>query len=585
MKYLWIGLWIVLFWSCVPSKKVIQSPQAIEAPQVADQGGAVLGESDQRRFDYFFYEGIKERLSGNYKSAGNYFVDCLKIDPSSGVVLYEVAKLFLLQENFTEAEDFLRRAIHFSPENSTYKQLLADLYIKAKNLLAAIALYQDIVKLEVSNEQSLYILAMLYKDNQQFSESIDFLNQLESKIGLNDFIALEKEKLYLLAGKPKLALAELQALVQRYPNTPVYYSFIGDHYQRLGNVLKAEEYYWAAIKGDEENSFFYFHLAGLKLVEKDTVSFSLYFMKGLRSTQYELQDKLDRLFPYLGNESLAKSNPPLIKSFFQVLMEMYPNDWMLYALLGQFYGNSDLNGAVGYYESAVALEQHNEELWHNALVAWMSASKYSIIDSLGQRAIESFPGNPFFRLLKGASLQMLNRSQDAIPLLQHADTLSVDYAPALQLQVLATLGDCYFSAADTVLSFQTYERALRINSNYLPVLNNYSYYLSLSNQMLDKAESMSMKCVELEPGNATYLDTYAWVLFKRGRYFEAKFIIERAIDHGGALNEDILHHYGDILWFNADPEEAVIQWNKAIKINPSDSELIRKVHTKQYHKL
>ena len=67
---------------------------------------------------------------------------------------------------------------------------------------------------------------------------------------------------------------------------------------------------------------------------------------------------------------------------------------------------------------------------------------------------------------------------------------------------------------------------------------------------------MISKCVELEPTNSTYLDTYAWVLFKRGRFFEAKYIIERAIDNGGNTSDVIVEHYGDILFKNGDVEGA-----------------------------
>ena len=110
----------------------------------------------------------------------------------------------------------------------------------------------------------------------------------------------------------------------------------------------------------------------------------------------------------------------------------------------------------------------------------------------------------------------------------------------LKGQFYAYLGDVEHSLKNTEEAFKSYEKALAIDENNVVVLNNYSYYLSLENKDLPKAEKMISKCVELEPGNSTYLDTYAWVLFKRGRFFEAKYMIERAMDNGGDKSDVIV---------------------------------------------
>ena len=60
------------------------------------------------------------------------------------------------------------------------------------------------------------------------------------------------------------------------------------------------------------------------------------------------------------------------------------------------------------------------------------------------------------------------------------------------------------------------------------VLNNYGYYLSEQEIELEKAKKMSYKTVEKEPNNATYLDTYAWILYKLNDFENAKIYIEKA---------------------------------------------------------
>jgi Tfp pilus assembly protein PilF len=72
---------------------------------------------------------------------------------------------------------------------------------------------------------------------------------------------------------------------------------------------------------------------------------------------------------------------------------------------------------------------------------------------------------------------------------------------------------------------------LKYNPDNIPVLNNYAYYLSLEQTDLDKAEEMSYRTIKAEPNNATYLDTYAWILFQLGQYNDALFYIRQAIDN------------------------------------------------------
>ena len=53
-------------------------------------------------------------------------------------------------------------------------------------------------------------------------------------------------------------------------------------------------------------------------------------------------------------------------------------------------------------------------------------------------------------------------------------------------------------------------------------LNNYAYYLSLRNDRLEKAAQMSLRSNELAPGQPSFQDTYAWVLYQQGKYAEAQ---------------------------------------------------------------
>lgn len=115
------------------------------------------------------------------------------------------------------------------------------------------------------------------------------------------------------------------------------------------------------------------------------------------------------------------------------------------------------------------------------------------------------------------------------------------------LPAMVTIGDCYHTLGQNKNAYKAYERVLKLDPEYLPVLNNYAYYLSLEGKKLKKAEQMSRITVEKDPDNATYLDTYGWILYLRKEYPKAKSYFKHAMLYGGRENSVILEHYSKVL--------------------------------------
>jgi Tfp pilus assembly protein PilF len=107
--------------------------------------------------------------------------------------------------------------------------------------------------------------------------------------------------------------------------------------------------------------------------------------------------------------------------------------------------------------------------------------------------------------------------------------------------------------------------ALKFEPSNAVVLNNYAYYLSLRNTSLEKAEAMAKKANELSPDQASFQDTYGWVLYMRGNYQNARFWLEQALENGGDKDATMLDHFGDVQLKLNNPDEAVKFWNKAIE--------------------
>ena len=131
------------------------------------------------------------------------------------------------------------------------------------------------------------------------------------------------------------------------------------------------------------------------------------------------------------------------------------------------------------------------------------------------------------------------------------------------------LGDLYHSREMKAEAYAAYDSSLVYNPNNINTLNNYAYYLSVERTNLDKAEEMSFITVKAEPENSTYLDTYAWILFEKGRYTEARIYIEQAMKNGGDSSQVIVEHCGDIYYKLGEKDKALELWKKALNIEAS----------------
>ena len=165
-------------------------------------------------------------------------------------------------------------------------------------------------------------------------------------------------------------------------------------------------------------------------------------------------------------------------------------------------------------------------------------------------------------------------------LLEGVDVVVDD--PLLKSEFYSLLGDIYHTLDNYPMSDESYSLSLEYNSNNAFVLNNYSYYLALREESLNLALEMVQRCNELtiDQPNSSFLDTYAWVLYKLKKYKLAKVQIIKALElntNSGTLYD----HYGDILYKLGEVNNAIIQWKIALTLDVNNKNLKNKIHTNE----
>jgi Tfp pilus assembly protein PilF len=151
----------------------------------------------------------------------------------------------------------------------------------------------------------------------------------------------------------------------------------------------------------------------------------------------------------------------------------------------------------------------------------------------------------------------------------------------MNVQLLSVLADAHNNLKQYKESDEAFEKAIKKDPNSPLLLNNYSYFLSLRSENLERAEEMSKKANLLQPREANYQDTYAWILYQQGKYEIALEWILKAIQGGGASSGVIVEHYGDILYKMGETTKAMEQWKRALELGGHSDELSGKIEDKK----
>ena len=558
--YLCLLLFIGIVSCTTTQKAVVETPKKVQ-----------LSDSTRRQFDYFFYEGIRQKDDQQYDQALETFRMCVAIDSLDAGVQSEMGILYAAIGFNGEAVKCLEKAIRLDPANWWYNVRLISLYAELKNTKRAIEIAGNLQRIYPNKEEVYTMLASFYKETKEFEKSIAAYDKLESLTGISETNSFEKFQLYVLLNKPQKGVAEIDKLAKKYPSESRYKVLRGDIFMQQKMPEKAFEIYQDVLKDDPENPYVYVSLSEYyKSANKPEKAMEA-IVSALKSDQLDVETKVSVLGQYV--EKLAHDSTKLVEteSLFKLLVERYPLEEQVHGYYAVFLQYQKRNvEALSELETMVNINPKNDQTWIRIIQIHIGDKNFKQIIATTATAIENLPNLPVWYFYRGIAQFQLADYPGALVSYQKGLPLIAATQMDMKSDFYAQIADIYFKMEKKDSAFVNYEASLAANPKNNMVMNNYAYYLSLDKSDLKKAERMSAKTVELEPKNSTYLDTYAWILYQQGDYSLAKFYIERAMDNL-PKNEDasvILEHYGDILWMNGkdngkDDAKALQMWQKS----------------------
>ena len=274
---------------------------------------------------------------------------------------------------------------------------------------------------------------------------------------------------------------------------------------------------------------------------------------------------------------VQRTDPKFLKSFMpqmdvvmEKMTEMYPKDSTVLQMAGVYYWNTERKDISKKHFRQNA-ENNPSSLMASAdfVEFLMYAEDWKALSEEGRKAFERFPKETTFLEMASVGDYNLKEFDKVLEICNKV----LEVAPndsSKTLRAWSTIGDIWHQKGDSKKSYKAYEKALKINPNYVYVLNNYAYYLSQEGKNLKKAYAMSKKTVEAEPDNSTYLDTFGWILYLQGKPLEAKPFFKHAMLYGGKESPVVMDHYAEVLYALKEYDLAFLYWNMALQKNNGD---------------
>ncbi|HEY0652904.1 MAG TPA: tetratricopeptide repeat protein [Chryseosolibacter sp.] len=545
-----------------------------------------------REAEFYFTEGEKFFILEDYAKALLYYQRSLEINADNGTVHYKIAEVLAKsnkQDDLVKASISVERALDLDKTNKYFYLLAANIYNSLARFEKAAQAYEKMIEEVKGTEEFLYELAAVYQYANKPEEAIKTYTRAESIFGINEISTLQKTRLLLEAGKTREAIAEGERLLNAFPEEEGFVMSLTELLSQKGLRNEAIQYLEKFVQKNESAGTSRMLLAGFYRDTQQEAKARPLLRQLFSDPSIDVSSKVIVISAYNAELHQAKmkgqtdpEKEKFVVELFEKLLASNPEQTNVHVVGGDLYLTIGKDReAMREYTQATAQGEVSFEVWENLLFIETKLEQWDSAITHSETALEYFPNHAIIYYYNGYSLIRKRMFREAISSLEQAKRLSVS-DPRLSSEINGLIGDSYNALKDYTKSDKAYEDALALNPDNAIVLNNYSFFLSMRRENLDKAEKMSATLIKNNPDNPTFLDTHAWVLYIRQKYKDAKRIIERAISTGKA-NASHFEHYGDILYQLGEVDNAVKQWEKARGLNAKSETLNKKIANRKIY--
>lgn len=522
--------------------------------------------------DYHF--SLAEALSNedHPEKAIEEYKQTLLYDPDSILVRIKLAAEYLKQGLLTEAVEQAEQAVQLDPKSVKARMLLGSLYSTMKIFDLAKIQYEVVLSEDPQNEEAALIMGAILAEEKKYDQATKHFEDLASR---------HKDSRHK------------------------YYYFMARIYTERGASFysQAEKYFVKSISAKPEYIEAVLGLAKLYLIEK----------KDLKATQI-LESYQDKFGPnekmaellsryYLEREDFPKALKQLevlseydnqninikvkvalilieLKKYDQAIERLeeilvyapYSEKILFYLGAVQEEVKNNKEAIKNYKQIGPTSKYYPEAVLHTAYLlkneGQVEASENIIVEAIKVRG-----DIPQFYAFYASLLDESQKYTQAEKLLEEA----VEKFPE-HTQLRFFLGSIYDRMDKVSKTIEQMKKVIELDPSHTQALNYLAYTYADQGIHLDQAEELAMQALKQSPEDSFVLDTFGWILFKKGKVEDSIRYLEKA--HENKKDESIIaEHLGDAYYKFQLSQKAKKMYIKAIE-HETDLEKVSKIKAK-----
>lgn len=540
------------------------------------------------KFQYAYLEALRQQAAGHYDAAYDLFSYCLELDSMQAEPYFQIADYYDDLGRDSLALASLEKAVTLNPSVDAYHEKLAVSLIKNHDYAKAIEAYEYLYSNNRMRTDVLEVLLELYQQENNYTKMLSTLDRIQEVDGMEENIALTKMHVYQMKGDKKAAFGVLKMLSDEHPNDVNYKVMMGNWLLQNERADEARDIFLQAERDEPNNEYVVASLYDFYRAENNDSLVTFYRDKMLTNNHTLSRTKLTLLQQVVSDSEHGDGDSIKVLDIFDRTMESSPKD-------------ADIAQLKAVYMTLKKMPQEEIEAAHEHVLDispdnvssrltlvqnyWQREDWNAIID-LCEPALDYNPDEMAFCYFLGLAHYQKEQRLEALDAFRRGvSRINKNSDNGLVSDFYALMGDILHQEKRNEEAFAAYDSCLQWKSDNIGCLNNYAYYISeMKDGDLKRAETMSHRTIIAEPNNTTYLDTYAWILYKQERFLEAKAYIDRAIENMDTDrdNSTILDHAGDI-YLNCDERKAALEfWKRALEQSEEKESIRKKI--KKYEK-
>ncbi|MGM0738711.1 MAG: tetratricopeptide repeat protein, partial [Bacteroidota bacterium] len=575
----------LIFTACASSESASTEPRSRPAAEEASGAGASGPDAasaptdEEVRARSYFIRGISALELDELERAENHLLRAHEVLPNMPGVNYALSRLYQEKEDLSSSLFYGRRAVELAPEDKWYRLQLVEALRASGEYREVIGHLDTILTHHPSDIQVLYTKARIQSSQGNYQESNETYQHLLDLLGPDRSIFYQRISNFTRLEDTDAIIDELLKVLELDQGNVNTLLMLSQFYLEEDRTEEATKMLEKVLRRNPKHPEALVNLADIHILNGkwDRAGDLLTGLVGdpevtLSNKLEAVQYVLSRFSGEVDNDSLKATAGSLIDT----LLAAEPENGMTHAMAAEYYLAAEESAqSLQHLQRTIELMPENEAAWRQLIQTYYIEGMYDEAIEAAHRADEFIPQDAFILFFLGGSYFLQDRHEEALRWLSAAADLPA--RPPFRSIIFGTLGDLYATLDDWKKADTAYEEAITQDPENDMALNNYAYYLTERGRRLNEAKDMAARALELNPGNAAFLDTMGWVYYQMGEYEKAKEYIRASIETGEA-SADVMEHMGDVYDKLGESDRALYWWQKAYENDTERTHLRERLH-------